>query len=291
MNILCAMISVMMADAVALDNGAMRIEVEPSVFSVRFVGFPGGSNFLDPLYVSPEDSAGTAWLDPGGLVTDLVPLDEHDGPLRRGPGEVLEHRKDYVALLGPVSKATGLRMKKEFKIDEKEAKALYTVSVSVVGPKAVSCSVRNTARLATGSTLRVEKTDGTIRVLAGADSILPAVVNSNQFWIVPIPPTARMKNVVLGAFIPKVVHLTNQGSWTRRIVNPPSEAKSVPSESSFVCLLDSDTRSFGGALQGATAPLEPCCAMVFEEEWTLEKRGSERAFRRPASGPNAAATK
>jgi hypothetical protein len=282
MNILLAVLSMTLADAVVLDNGAIRIEVEPQVFAVRFVGFPGGSNFLDPLYVSPDDRNGSAWLDPGGLVSDVVPIEGHDPALRRGPGEVLEKRTDYLALLGPASSQNGLRIKKEFALDASSAKARYTVSVTVTGPKAASCAVRNTARLANASTLRVEKSDGTIRVLAGADSVLPAVVNSNQYWIIPVPPTAPMKNVVLGAFVSKIVHVNKQGTWTRRIVNPPSDTKAVPSESSFVCLLDSETRSFGAAFQGATTPLEPCCALTFEEEWTLEKRGNERSYKKPA---------
>ena len=284
MNLLCAVLSVALADAVVLDNGVMRIEVEPQVFSVRYVGFPGGVNYLDPLFISPADRAGSTWIDPGGLVSDVVPLDGHDAVLRRGPGEILEQRNNYVALLGPISERAGLRIKKEFALDTSTAKARYIVSVTINGPKPVTCTVRNTARLANGSTLRVEKSDGTIRALAGTDSILPAVVNSNQYWIIPVPPTAVMKNVILGAPVTRITHVNKQGTWTRRVVNPSSDIKSVPNESSFVCLLDSESRSYGASLQGAVTPVEPCCAVTFEEEWTLEKRGSEAPARRPAAG-------
>lgn len=265
--------SLLAVEPVVLDNGSIRVEFDPQVFSVRFVGLPGGSNYLEPLFVSHEDKKGPGWVDPGGLVTDLIPLQGHDASLRRGPGEIVEQRKDYVAALGPLSGETGLRVKKEIALDPIEAKARFTVTVTVAGPKPAAFSIRNTARVARGSTLRVEKADGTIRALAGTTNIFPAVVNSNLFWLVPVPPTAPMKNVVLGAFVPRIVHVGNQGIWRRRIVSAPEQAKLAPNESTFLCLLDDTTRSYGAALQGAVAPIEPCCPLVFEEEWTISKRG------------------
>ena len=51
----------------------------------------------------------------------------------------------------------------------------------------------NTVRVPRRSTLRVERSDGTISALAGTESILPAVVKSAKYWLIPVPPTARMQ--------------------------------------------------------------------------------------------------
>src|SRR5688572_14071968 len=98
---LAGALSSAMGAPLALDNGKIRVELESRTFSVRFIGFPGGNNFLEPAHLTETELAGTGWLDPGGLFTDVLPVRTEDAMLRRGPAEVVEQRDDYVLLLGP----------------------------------------------------------------------------------------------------------------------------------------------------------------------------------------------
>lgn len=90
-------------EIITLENGPLRIEIDPAVFNVRFVGFPGGKNFVEPHFIEERDRSGSMWLDPGGVTTDLIPMEEEDAALRRGPAEVVEASDRHVVLLGAES--------------------------------------------------------------------------------------------------------------------------------------------------------------------------------------------
>ena len=258
---------------IVLDNGAVRVEVEPRVFSVRFVGVPGRRNFLDPLPLTDEALAGSAWLDPGGLHTDVIPYPGPDAALRRGPAEVIEQSGSSVVMLGPVSEALKVRLSKEVRLVGREPLVLFTVSLVAASGEPARYAIRNTARVPLKTTLRVRRADGSISALAGAASIFPCVVKSNRYWLIPVPPTARTKQAILGAFVPEVTHQNDSGLWVRRIVPPPSSPDDVPDGSTFMCVLDDATRSYGAALQGPTTDVTPGSRLTFTEEWTLRRRG------------------
>ena len=38
-----------------LENEHVRIEVDPQTFSVRYLGWPGGPNFVSPIYLTPRE--------------------------------------------------------------------------------------------------------------------------------------------------------------------------------------------------------------------------------------------
>ena len=110
-------------DIITLENGPLRIEIDPAVFNVRFVGFPGGKNFVESHHVEERERGGPGWLDPGGVTTDLIPLEAEDAALRRGPAEIIESSDRHVVLLGTESAELGVRIKKEIRLDQAEAKA------------------------------------------------------------------------------------------------------------------------------------------------------------------------
>lgn len=273
MSILSTVAAIALGAApLVLDNGVVRVDVDPSVFAIRFVGFSHGANFVAPLEIADTVPAGD-WVDAGGLSTDLIPYAGKDAAIRRGPAEVLEHRPDYLSMLGPASESTGIRLKKEIQLDKAAARARFRVTAQCVAAESVRYAIRNTARLAPRCTVRVERTDGDIRILAGADTIFPAVVKSRRFWLMPVPPTSELRGVVLGSVAPAASIATDAGAWLRRIVDPPTDTGTAPNDSLFLCVLDDTTQSYGAALQGGVAELKPGELMTLEEEWVFDKRG------------------
>ncbi|GMV90245.1 MAG: hypothetical protein AMXMBFR82_00230 [Candidatus Hydrogenedentota bacterium] len=267
----CCLISA--TDPIVLDNGAIRVEIDPAVFSVRFLGVPGGENFLASLPVDDAARESEDWIDPGGLQTDILPYTARDAASRRGPAEIVEHREDYIALLGPPSEQTGMRIKKEIQLLGREPKARFRVTTMRVAGEPGDTALRNTVRLRRGTTIRLLREEGDVRILAGADAIAPAVVKSRKYWLIPIPPTSPMDGVILGAFVPTLIVVNDSGSWTRRLVTMPEEAKETPHEATVLCVLDDATGSYGAALQGKLESVANGRVQVLEEEWTVESRG------------------
>ena len=260
------------AESIVLDNGVMRIEVDPAVFSVRFVGFPGGANFVEPQYLPEAEQSGKAWLDPGGLTTDLVPLEEQDAALRRGPAEVLSQEPTRVELLGAESAALGLRLKKEIRLDAREARAYYIVTALSSRAEGPTIGIRNTARLPLRSTVRVPRKDTTFAPLQASPKAPWALVKSLEYWLVPIPPTARVEQLVLGGMSPALEVQNDAGLWARRMTLPPTDAAQVLNGTSAIVVLDDATRSYGASLQGARAVVGGATPLQLTEEWTLTKR-------------------
>ena len=259
--------------SVVLDNGTVRVVVEPRLFAITFVGFSDKPNFVSPLDVSTDLREGSGVADAGGLVTDLIPYNPKDAAVRRGPAEVIEQRDDYIAVLGPPSEVSGARVKKEIQLDADAPRVHFRVTVQCVAAEAGSFAIRNTIRLPEKNTVRLERTDGDVRVLAGSDIPYTGVVKSRRYWLIPIPPTKDLRGVVLGADASQMIIVNDSGTWTRKIVDPPVDKSSVPNASPFLCLLDSRTGSYGAALQGATTEIKSGAFVTFEEEWTFEKRG------------------
>ncbi len=259
--------------SVALDNGTIRVVVEPRLFSISYVGLSGKQNFVSALEVPASAAEGTGAVDSGGLVSDVIPYNPKDAAIRRGPAEIVEQRGDYIAMLGPPSEISGVRLKKEIQLDADAPRAHFRVTAQRVAADAGSFAIRNTIRLPEKNTIRLERTDGDVRVLAGSDVPYTGVVKSRRYWLIPVPPTKDLRSVVLGADATQMIVANDSGTWTRKIVEPPADKSKVPNASPFLCLLDSRTGSYGAALQGATTEIKSGEFTTFEEEWTFEKRG------------------
>lgn len=271
--LLVAAFAAEMPSPIVLDNGRIRVEVEPRLFSVRFVGFPGGINFLDVRDIPEGDLESSDWVEMKGLYADLIPYEASDPAIRRGPATVLEQTADHVVMIGPQAGQAPVRIRKAVRLYPGQAKASYSVEIENAGSEAVRYTVRNSAHVPQGDTLRSDKTDDRIRPLAGTASLAPAVVNSMRWWLIPVPPTSELKGVVLGAFVPKVTQENKDGTWTRRIVTNPSKPADVPEGCTFICLLDDPSRNYVSALQGGRTVAPPGGSAKFTEVWSLEKRG------------------
>lgn len=257
------------ADPILITNGAVHVVIEPRVFAILDIRLSSGSNWLQPLAVSEELLNNTEWADPGGLVTDILPF-EKIAALRRGPAKVLEQTDTSISLEGPRSECHKLWITKTLRLASEAPAATFTVTLHSESATPVPLALRNTARPATRSTLRVDKQDGTIRSLSGDASLGPAVVKSRRYWLIPVPPTADIKNSVLGAFVPAFGIERERRVWTRRLVTMPGSPVEAPDLATFVCVLDRATGSYGAALQGACTEVSKDHPLELTEEWTFE---------------------
>ena len=262
-----------LADPMAIENGGIRIEVDPHLFVVCYVGIPGGENFLEAPVPEEDAKEGSeqTWVSTGGIHTDLIPYPGQDPSLRRGPAEVVEHSKDHIVLLGPFSRESKIRFKKEIRIYPGQAKASFTVTAITTQPTSRRMAIRNTVRVPRESEVWVYKMDGNMRLLAGAESALGSVNESNLYWVLPVPPKTKMEGVVLGAFVPRIVHHNSSGAWTRRIIDAPGQEWNVPYGCTFICLMDDKTETYASALQGEAGGLCMDDSLVLREVWTIEK--------------------
>ena len=267
--LLIALLAGAEGDPVVLSNEVVRVEIDPLLFCVRYVGFSGGLNFLDSLYVPDKLRKGAEWVDPGGLTTELVPDPGHDPAVRRGPAEVIERTPLSATLLGPVSDALHVRLKKTVEIDPHRPIARYTVAILATRPGPIKLGVCSTARVPQGTLLRVDRPDGAIRVLSGAGEVSSVAKEIADSWQLSVPPALALDRVVVGGFVTRIEQENRDGVWMRRIVTMPASPAEVPHEATFLCVLDNGTASYGAALQGSPAKVTPAGPLVFVEEWTL----------------------
>lgn len=257
---------------VLLDNGHIRIEVSPEDFQVLFVGIPNGINFLDVVSVE-TDNPGEHTVHQEAFCSDVLPYKGLDPVLRYGPAVVKELSREHIVTESPFSSMYGVRLRKEIRLYPAQPKASIRVTVLSESDVPMDMAVRNTARLPQDTTIRIEKKGDTMKVLAGADTLAPWVVNSVRYWLVPIPPTSRADEVILGAFTEEVELENETGVWVRRILDMPREADTLPQQNSFLCLLDEKTHTYAGVLQSPWFPCSKTAPLDFREVWTIKKRG------------------
>jgi hypothetical protein len=260
------------ASPVVLDNARIRVEIDPELFSIRFVGAPGGRNFLEPLFVEENTRRSGDWADPGGLVTDVLGLEERDAALRRGPAVVADQSAVHVLLIGPESRTTGLRLKKEITLAPDTAAARLTCSLLSNRPEAQRLALRNMVRVAPGATIRLPRRAGDLRSLSGAPATAPLVVKSMLYWLMPVPPTSPVRETLLGSESASVELQSENGVWTRRSAAMASP-EAFPKGQQSLALLDDATKSYGLALQSPEQEVSLAHPLVWTEEWTFDARG------------------
>lgn len=252
------------AGPLVLDNGAVRVEIAPETQCVRFAGFASGQNFVEPVLVA-EDRETT----PGGLQAHVI----GPGSCPVGPANVVERDDRHVLLRGPKAD-NGLFAEQEITLLEKEDQVRFKVRLKAEKPVLGPFAWRVIMRARPDSTFRVRREGGVkMRAIAGARELRPYVVPSVRYWLMPVPPTERAKDILLGAFTPVMQTERESGFWTRRIMLMPDSAGLVPQESTFLCLLDSASHSYGAALQSPWQNVSPTEPLVYTEEWTFERRG------------------
>lgn len=256
---------------VALDNGKIRIELEPRTFSIQFIGTPGGDNFLEPIHLTATELDGAGWIEPGGLTTDVLPARPEDAVLRRGPAEVVEQRDDYVLLLGPEQPDLHWRVKKEIQLARDTAELTYKVTVLSSLKDERDVRIRNTARMAWIGSLNVPVAPGRLTLVRGSFAGMVDLLNDHEtdFKIPLLPPVDR-ERAVLASPSAEVSHETPSGTWTRRIeIYSALAEEGAENQIRMMALLDDASHSYQSALEGAQSGVNVGAPLVVIEHWKV----------------------
>lgn len=253
-----------------LENDAVRVEIDPEVMAVRYLGPPTGPNLVEPLYVSRLDRRGNAWLDAGGVGWEVVtPTAGSDAALRRGPAEVLAHSAKRATLLSPVSRDTPLRLKLDFLLADTAPEVAVTAVLSTDAaesptPVALRCLFRlwpdSIARAPDGpppalfpiagasitAGTRVDKWDGTL-LNAGAVGALPLVSST----------------------LAPLVMIERSGWSLTREPSVFSGADSYTLGRNVHAANDPSTHTYGVICDSPTATVSPAQPLSYREVWRL----------------------
>ena len=256
---------------VVLENPQIRIELEPRTFSLRYLGFPGGKNFLESVYLSESQLATGGWLEPGGITSDLAPLSRENVGLRRGPATVVEQRDDYLLLLGPVQPGSGWQFKKEYQLASGAAALTYKLTVLSPRIEERAVGVRVTAQLPWAGSLVIPRAFGNLGLLRGASAGLAEIMaQPGDAYVIPVAAHANWNRVVVEAPSPEVLYRTSFGLWARRMEIRSATADPDPgTRYRLLALIDDDTHTYQVALEAAQSGVNVGAPMVVVEHWTL----------------------
>ncbi len=267
-------------DIVALDNGAMRIEIDPREFVVRFVGKPGGENFLDPVIQGERTPADAEHTPSAGLTTQVLPFPDDDA-LTHGPAEVLRQGPLHAVLMGPVSPENGLRVRKEFRLADTEARAVFTVTVLAEKPDPLEVTVRNEARVPIGSALSAATGDAPLQVI---ESPAPLELKMDALGPIDVPPADIPGRVMLGALTATLFHYRGQTRWAREVADVRLPVNAFPGGRNAVLVLDRPANDYTATLAGAPGKVTSAAPLVFRELWIIETGSAVTPAPRPGPG-------
>jgi len=256
---------------VSLDNGKIRIELDTRTFSVRFIGVPGGHNFLEPVHLTAAELDGQGWIEPGGLITDVLPIRPEDAVLRRGPAELIERRDDYVLLLGPEHPESHWRVKKEVQISRDTAELTYKVTVLSSLKEERDLRIRNTARIAWSGALVVPVEPGPMKLVRGSFEGIARILNYPEgSYVLPLYDKNKRTRAVLASPASEVAMNTAFGVWTRRLeIRSSLDDTDAENRVRMMALLDDETHIYESALEGAQSGVNVGAPLVVIEQWSI----------------------
>ena len=255
---------------IILDNGAIRVEVDPTVFAVRFIGVPGGENFLVPRYVQRNVQRNGSLADAGGLRADLRPMDTPDPAILRGPAEIVEVTDRFVALLGAPSDAAGIRIKKEIRLHERAPEAWYTVTAMSSSQVPVRLSLRSYADIAQDLALILPKGEKEPKMLTGRHPISEIVAGDGPVWRISVPPPRNFDETTLAFDLVEYTVEGDRGRWVRRML-ASSERKSAESESwPFLFVSTHRQQRYQAIFQTPVLDLNVATPITIREHWIVE---------------------
>jgi hypothetical protein len=259
-------------EVLALDNGAIRIEIEPELFAVRFIGKPGGENFLDPIYVrdTVRNSEGVA--ESGGLTTIVEPMGLRAAVLSRGPARLIDSGPYHVVLIGPVAEESGLRIRKDIRIDPKEPKAWYTVTVLFLKKEPVELSVVNSATIPMGTTVSTREPEGA-SLHALEDALGALEVEAVGGGVVFVPPSLRVagRKGRWGGSAGGAAFKNPNGIWVRKIDGPLLDAQAYNDEAPLVFSINDKAMRYAVEMRSPRTSVDSATPLILREMWQLEE--------------------
>lgn len=262
------------AAGVILENDALRLEVDPRTYSIRYLGQPGGPNFVDPLYLTDRQRNERGLVYPGGVMTDVLPVREADAVLRRGPAEVIVHRADYLLLTGPKSEGSDLQVKKEYRLHGDAPRITYRLSVLSTRKEERSVSIRVTAQIPWGASLRLPRSpEGGLQLLRGAfPGYTDFVARSGPDYRIDLGRREGRDHAVLQTLGGPTSVETRFGVWTRSArMHSAGDDRASPVR--IMALVDDASFTSQIALESTQAGVNVGAPLVYEEQWTLHPAG------------------
>lgn len=261
------------AGPVVLENQHLRVEIEPRTHSLRFFGRPGGWNFLEPVHLTTTDLNANGWIEPGGLFTDILPLERANADLRRGPAEVVEHRPDFLLLLGPEQAATGWRFKKEFLLTRDKAELVFKLTVMSNRKEEREVRVRTTAQLGWAGTVYLPREAGRLALLRGTwPGVEDLLTSEDSYYVLPLTTSVARRRAVLSSPAATQIVQSPAGVWTRRIeVRSAVAGEESALHTRSLALLDDPSHTYQVALEAGQRGVNVGAPMIVQEFWTLEE--------------------
>ena len=262
------------AAGVVLENDAIRLELEPRTYSIRYLGQPGGPNFVDPLYLTERQHNEPGLVQPGGIMTDVLPVSEADALLRRGPASVVVHRPDYLLLMGPKSSISDLQVKKEYRLHGDQARITYRVSVLSSRKEERPITIRVTAQIPWGASLILPpRPEGGLQLVRGAfPGYTDFVAPSGSNYRVDLARREGRAHAVLKTLGGATSVETRFGNWTRSgAMHSAGEDASSPVQ--IIALVDDASLTSQIALESTQTGVNVGAPLIYEEEWILHPAG------------------
>jgi len=261
---------------VVLESPHVRIELESRTFSVRFVGFPGGKNFLDLIHLTASAIASPGWLEPGGITTDLIPDSENSALLRRGPAELVVFEEHYVLLLGPEDPDHHWRIKKEYFLAVDRSEVRYKLTVMSTLKEERKVGVRITAQLPREGGLLIPKAAGALGLLRGDFPRFNELIGSvADAYTINLAVGPKRQRAVLASPATSLVYETPFGRWERQIeIRSSLESPSENAMPRLLVLLDDDSHVYQAGLEVTQSGVNVGAPLVVQERWRFTPPGT-----------------
>ena len=270
---LSAFIALLLAVPVApvvIENAGVRVEVDPQLMAVRYIGPPEGPNLVEPLHVEKRDRRLGEWLDAGGITWDLTAAPGHDAALRRGPAEVLAHTDSRIVLLAPASDASPYRLKLEIALpaSRPEVSVVTTVTTDAAGtaaPVAVRCAFRVRPGALVGT---YDSRSTTVYPLDNPNAADGLVIN--QWDGILFDAGAPGARPLIAAALGDSAVIDRHGLKLIREVEggaaPPAEYVRA---ANLLAVSDPRTHTYGLVMESPRASIDIANPLVYREVWRL----------------------
>ncbi len=258
------------ADPLVLENGRVRVEVDPALATVVYAGIPGKLNWIglpETSMAPPQDAQKPVFT---GFVSELVAQNGQDMGFQPGPVEIVSKTPLHAVLLGPVSAKYPVRLKTEIQLADAGGKVAYSVTAVATGTVPGMLALRNTVRLPQNTTIRINTGDGMFRPLSGTKNIFPVVSKSFGYWLLTVPTAGLYKDLVLGAHVTQVALHNSTNIWTRFPRETFDGARKYLDDSNLICRIDDETREYRVTLQSPLGEIRADAPLAFQEEWSIE---------------------
>jgi hypothetical protein len=265
-------------ELLVLENDSIRVEFDAALFSIRYVGRPGGDNFVAPLHVS-ERLRSTKNVSPGGISLHAV-ISGAEKIIAPGPAEVVEQTRERLVVLGPPLGKTQVRLRLEVVLTPGAPETMFSVTAQTADQQSHRISLSSNTHLAPATGLRLFKSDVTIRPPSPGSDLL---IDAGDYWEFPmmpgpvgdVPGEAKNSAMVEGAAAVMAFHLPAV-EWVRHLGALQHEGdEDVTPRLLIRYETDPRLRLRTIDVEGPAAEVDLWNQPVLREMWRLQSAGEE----------------